>query len=234
MRFAYFAFFENVDGSQFAVSEADVETVAEIVKLTPGLTSANLYTPEITKDMYNKEERSPVFGMQLYFNELTELEEAMAPAGHLQQLAASGVLSSIRGAKATQQAMYVRPFPVDEGRLDIEKNGSPCSYVVHYAGPAQDLNIWLHHYVSHHPQIMRTFPGIRQIEILSRVDWCGFLPWERVNYMQRNRVMFDNPAALQIALQSPARIAMREDFETFPPFEGGNSHFPMETRIIFP
>lgn len=234
MRFAYFAFFENVDGSQLAVSEADVETVAEIVKLTPGLTSANLYTPEITKDMYNKEERSPVFGMQLYFNELTELEEAMAPAGHLQQLAASGVLSSIRGAKATQQAMYVRPFPVDEGRLDIEKNGSPCSYVVHYAGPAQDLNIWLHHYVSHHPQIMRTFPGIRQIEILSRVDWCGFLPWERVNYMQRNRVMFDNPAALQIALQSPARIAMREDFETFPPFEGGNSHFPMETRIIFP
>ncbi len=234
MRFAYFAFFENVDGSQLAVSEADVETVAEIVKLTPGLTSANLYTPEITKDMYNKEERSPVFGMQLYFNELTELEEAMAPAGHLQQLAASGVLSSIRGAKATQQAMYVRPFPVDEGRLDIEKNGSPCSYVVHYAGPAQDLNIWLHHYVSHHPQIMRTFPGIRQIEILSRVDWCGFLPWERVNYMQRNRVMFDNPAALQIALQSTARIAMREDFETFPPFEGGNSHFPMETRIIFP
>lgn len=234
MRFAYFAFFENVDGSQLAVSEADVETVAEIVKLTPGLTSANLYTPEITKDMYNKEERSPVFGMQLYFNELTELEEAMAPAGHLQQLAASGVLSSIRGAKATQQAMYVRPFPVDEGRLDIEKNGSPCSYVVHYAGPAQDLNIWLHHYVSHHPQIMRTFPGIRQIEILSRVDWCGFLPWERVNYMQRNRVMFDNPAALQIALQSPARIAMREDFETFPPFEGGNSHFPMETRVIFP
>lgn len=234
MRFAYFAFFENVDGSQLAVSEADVETVAEIVKLTPGLTSANLYTPEITKDMYNKEERSPVFGMQLYFNELTEIEEAMAPAGHLQQLAASGVLSSIRGAKATQQAMYVRPFPVDEGRLDIEKNGSPCSYVVHYAGPAQDLNIWLHHYVSHHPQIMRTFPGIRQIEILSRVDWCGFLPWERVNYMQRNRVMFDNPAALQIALQSPARIAMREDFETFPPFEGGNSHFPMETRVIFP
>ncbi|WP_105384450.1 hypothetical protein [Neorhizobium alkalisoli] len=234
MRFAYFAFFENVDGSQLAVSKADVETVAEIVKLTPGLTSANLYTPEITKDMYNKEERPPVFGMQLYFNELTELEEAMAPAGHLQQLAASGVLSSIRGAKATQQAMYVRPFPVDEGRLDIEKNGSPCSYVVHYAGPAQDLNIWLHHYVSHHPQVMRTFPGIRQIEILSRVDWCGFLPWERVNYMQRNRVMFDNPAALQIALQSPARIAMREDFETFPPFEGGNSHFPMETRIIFP
>jgi hypothetical protein len=52
--------------------------------------------------------------------------------------------------------------------------------------------------------------------------------------MQRNRVMFDNPVALQTALQSPARVAMREDFKTLPPFEGGNSHFPMATRIIVP
>ncbi|SME99410.1 hypothetical protein SAMN02982989_0563 [Xaviernesmea oryzae] len=234
MRFAYFAFFENTDGSQLAVSEADVETVAEIVRLTPGLTSANFYTPETTDDMFNAKELPPVFGMQLYFNELTELEDAMAPAGHLQQLAASGVLSSIRGARATQQAMYVRPFPVGDGKLDVEKNGNPCSYVVHYTGPAEDLNVWMHHYVSHHPQVMRTFPGIRQIEVLSRIDWCGFLPWERINHMQRNRVMFDSPAALQMALQSPARIAMREDFKTFPPFEGGNSHYPMETRIIRP
>jgi hypothetical protein len=81
---------------------------------------------------------------------------------------------------------------------------------------------------------MRTFPGIRGIEILSRVDWTGFLPWERVNYMQRNRVMFDSQSALTTALQSPARVAMREDFKTFPPFEGGNAHYPMETHLIRP
>jgi len=234
MRFAYFAFFENVDGSKLAVSEADVKTVAEIVKLTPGLTSANLYTPEVTKDMYNRDEQSPVFGMQLHFNELSELEDALAPTGHLQQLAAHGVLSSIRGAKASQQAMYVRHFPVDEPALDIEANGNPCSYLVHYEEPARDLNVWMRHYMTHHPPVMRTFPGIRKIEVLSRIDWCGFLPWERVEHMQRNRVMFDSPAALQIALQSPARVAMREDFKTFPPFEGGNSHFPMETLIVTP
>ncbi|MDO1582720.1 hypothetical protein [Rhizobium oryzicola] len=234
MRFAYLAFFENPEGGQLAVSAADVETVSEIIKLTPGLTGANLYTPETTQDLYNPTEEAPIFGMQLYFDELSALEDAMAPAGHLRQLAASGVLSSIRGAKATQQAMYVRHFPVDDAALDIAANGNPCSYVVHYAGPAQDLNVWMHHYVTHHPQVMRTFPGIRGIEVLSRVDWTGFLPWERVNHMQRNRVMFDSQAALTAALQSPARIAMREDFKTFPPFEGGNSHFPMETHIIRP
>jgi hypothetical protein len=234
MAFAYFAFFENTDGSDLAVSNADVAAVSAILKETPRLISALLYTPETTNDMYNTTEQSPVFGMQLYFDELTDLESAVGPAGHLQRLAAADVLTSIRGAKATQQAMYVRSFPVDNAKLRTGESALPCSYVVHYTGPAEDLNVWLHHYVSHHPQVMRTFPEIRQIEVLSRVDWCGFLPWERVNHMQRNRVMFDSPTALQTALQSPARVAMREDFKTFPPFEGGNSHYPMATRIIDP
>ncbi len=234
MAFAYFAFFENTDSSDLAISETDLAAVTGIIKATPGLTSANIYTPETTNDMYNTTEQSPVFGIQLYFDELIDLESAVGPAGHLQQLVAPGILTSIKGAKATQQAMYVRPFPVDDSRLRTPESALPCSYVVHYTGPAADLNVWLHHYVSHHPQVMRTFPEIRQIEVLSRVDWHGFLPWERVNHMQRNRVMFDSPAALQVALQSPARIAMREDFKTFPPFEGGNSHYPMATRIIVP
>ncbi|MEZ2221639.1 hypothetical protein [Rhizobium sp. RCC_161_2] len=233
MAFAYLAFFESSDDDR-AISEADLATVAAIIKATPALISANLYTPETTKDMYNRTERSPVLGLQLYFEDLTALENAVGPSGHLQQLAAPDVLTSIEGARATQQAMYVRPFPVDDGRLRTGEGELPCSYVVHYPGPAEDLNAWLHHYVSHHPQVMRTFPDIRQIEVLSRVDWCGFLPWERVNHIQRNRVMFDSPAALQTALQSPARIAMREDFKTLPPFDGGNSHFPMATRIIVP
>ncbi|MBB3454487.1 hypothetical protein FHT86_002786 [Rhizobium sp. BK313] len=234
MAFAYLAFFESTEEGDLAITETDLAAVAAIIKATPGLSSANIYTPETTNDMYNKTEQSPVFGMQLYFDELTDLENAVGRAGHLQQLAAPDVLTSIKGAKATQQAMYVRPFPVDDSRLRTSESALPCSYVVHYTGPAEDLNIWLHHYVSNHPQLMRTFPEIRQIEVLSRVDWHGFLPWERVNHMQRNRVMFDSPAALQVALQSPARIAMREDFKTFPPFEGGNSHYPMATRIIVP
>jgi hypothetical protein len=234
MRFAYLAFFENMDDSQLVLSETDIETVADIVAMTPGLTSANLYTPDTAQDLFNPQEDAPVFGLQLHFDELSALEDATAPSGHLHALAAPGVLSSIQGAKATQQAMYVRHFPVDDAALDIARNGNPCSYVVHYPGPAQDLNVWMHHYIAHHPQVMRQFPGIRGIEILSRLDWTGFLPWERANHMQRNRVMFDSGAALTAALKSPARIAMREDFKSFPPFEGGNSHFPMATKIVAP
>jgi hypothetical protein len=79
---------------------------------------------------------------------------------------------------------------------------------------------------------MARFPGIREIEIYTRIDWCGFLPWRRVNHMQRNKVVFDSPSALTAALNSPVRHEMRVDFAKFPPFTGPNTHFPMSTLTI--
>jgi hypothetical protein len=79
---------------------------------------------------------------------------------------------------------------------------------------------------------MRTFPGIRAIEIYSRLDWCSFMPWERVDYMQRNKLMFDHPAALSSAMRSPTMAKMRADYAKFPPFTGGNVHYPLLTREL--
>jgi hypothetical protein len=67
---------------------------------------------------------------------------------------------------------------------------------------------------------------------LTRVDWVSHLPMRKVNHMQRNRVMFDSPEALTAALQSPVRHELRADFHTFPPFEGGNFHYPMWTESV--
>jgi hypothetical protein len=207
MRFAYLAFFHYDCEANLAIAREDVDAVRRVIASTPGLALANIYLPEVATDRFNK-----------------------APTGHLQALAAPGVLSSIAGARPTQQAMYVRPFPVDDA--GTKTSGLPCSYLVHYPGPAEDMNAWLYHYVTHHPQLMRGFPGIRHIEVLSRLDWCGSLPWPRVDHMQRNRVMFDSPAALTHALQSPARLEMRADYQTFPPFSGGSQHFPMSTEAV--
>jgi hypothetical protein len=81
---------------------------------------------------------------------------------------------------------------------------------------------------------MARFPGIRQIEIYTCIDWCGFLPWKRVQHMQRNKVVFDNQAALTAALNSPVRHEMRAAFARFPPFTGPITHFPMATTTIQP
>lgn len=234
VRFAYMIFVDAADASGLTLSEKVAEGISEVIRTTPKMISANIYTPASAEDQFRAPEKSPLLGIQLYFNELADLEEVLRPESNLGQLAKMDVFSGGRRTVVTQQAMYVRHFAVDYPYTGTKIEKKPCSYLVHYPGPAQDQNAWMWHYLKHHPQIMRTFPGIRSIEILTRVDWVSFLPWERANHMQRNRVMFDSQSALTEALHSPARTLMREDFEKFPPYEGGNYHYPMETSIIRP
>ena len=72
---------------------------------------------------------------------------------------------------------------------------------------------------------------MRLVEIYTRIDWVSGLGWAAETAMQRNKLMFDSPAALTAALASPVLQAMRADFDTFPPFEGGNVHYALETRV---
>ncbi len=51
-----------------------------------------------------------------------------------------------------------------------------------------------------------------------------------VAHMQRNKVVFAHAQALSAALLSPVIHEMRADFHRFPPFSGGNVHYPMSTH----
>ena len=172
----------------------------------------------------------PQLAIQLLFGDIADLEAALAPVGHLQALAAPGALPSLAGAAREQQAMLARGFAVpDPGPVEPS-----CTFLVHYPGEAQDTSAWLAHYLEHHTRIMAAFPGIREIEVCSRIDWCGFLPWPRVDYLQRNKVAFDDADALKAALASPVMDEMRADFHALPPFAGGNRHYPMRTLVAGP
>ena len=204
----------------------DVETIAAIVRATPGLTAARLYTPERAHDPYLDDGAPPPLVLQLYLETIEALEAAVGAGGHLQALAA-------RLPRATHQAMVARDFRVPDPTFRTAPGALPCTYLVHYPGPAEDLNAWLSHYIAHHPPIMARFPGIREIEICTRLDWCDALPWRRVDAMQRNKVVFDDAAALTAALSSPVRHEMRADFARFPAYRGGNLHYPMATRVLW-
>ena len=234
MSFAYFLSFENHPGESRSLPSAALPALRKILAAINGLERALIFTPETARDQFNDDGASPPLSLQLYFAELSALEAAVAAGGPLQPLVGAGLLGAVGEAAITQQVFYVRPFPVDDPVVRPGASGLPCSYVVHYPGPAADINEWLTHYIANHPQIMRKFPGIRAIEILSRVDWCGDLPWPRANHIQRNRVMFDSAEALTAALQSPVRLEMRADFAAFPPYEGGNFHYPMATEEVLP
>jgi uncharacterized protein (TIGR02118 family) len=175
---------------------------------------------------------SPALVLQLQFDTIEALEAAVAADGLLHRLAETYGQTLLHGRVVTQQAMLTRRYKVPDPVLRTPAGALPCSYLVQYPGPAADPNAWHAHYNTHHPPLMAKFPGVRAIEIYTRIDWVDGLGWGREDMMQRNKLLFDSPEALSAGLLSPVLQEMRADFHRFPPFEGGNVHYVLETRMV--
>lgn len=211
---------------QFPAAAPDKTWLTDAVVETPALRQGVIYTPSNTRDPYLDDGPPPQLVLQLYFDDIAALEAALASNGHLQELGALNMTD------ARQQAMLIRRFPVPDPVFRTPPGEHPCTYLVTYEGSADDLPAWLAHYIDDHPPIMARFPGVRQVEVYTCIDWCGGLPCPRVTHMQRNKVVFDSPAALTAALNSPVRHEMRAAFHRFPAFTGPITHYPMTTRTV--
>jgi uncharacterized protein (TIGR02118 family) len=232
MTISYFVYFEDLAHPGLRLSDRDRHGILEVLRHTPGLLLGHLFTPATAGGPFINDGPPPRLALQLHFTDLQDLEAVISPQGHLQHLAALDAWPSLAGTTASQQAMATRPFPVREPKPQTQPDELCCSYLVHYPGHAEDFNAWLRHYLDHHPQLMSLFPGIRAIEIFTRLDWVDSMPWHRVHHMQRNKLVFDSSEALTAALESPAIHEMRADYHRFPPFVGGNIHYPMYTYTI--
>ena len=213
---------------------AETAKLDRLLRAVPTLHKALVHTPSTTSDPYVKDAPSPSLVLQLYFASLPDLEASVSRSGSLRALTSRDEFSSLAEAEATQQAMLVRPFAVPDPEPRAAPGEPYCTYLVSYEGEAEDLNAWHTHYLENHTRHMVRFPGIRELEVYTRLDWVSALAWPRVRFMQRNKVAFDSPAALQAALNSPVRHEMRADFQAFPPFTGPNRHFAMATRLVTP
>jgi uncharacterized protein (TIGR02118 family) len=210
--------------------------LAAFIGTIPLLDRAILHVPAEADDPYLGKEGAPPLSIQLYFDEIGALEAQMSKGGALQALADPARFAQLTALSMTQQVMLVRasalaPSDVAQARAQL----AACSYLVSYMGSAPDMNAWLGHYLDHHVPLMGRFPGIRAVEVYTRVDWRSGLACPRVDAMQRNKVVFDSPDALDAALQSPIRHEMRRDFKTFPAFEGPSPHHPvLSTTVLGP
>jgi len=216
------------------IAAAELARLMTLVRATPRLTKALLHTPANTSDPYVKDGPAPSLVLQLYFDELPELEAALSRTGHLGALASHDEFPALARAEIAHQAMLVRPFAVPEPAFATAPGEPYCTYLVSYEGEAEDLNAWHAHYLENHTRHMAMFPQIRELEIYTRLDWVSRNSWKRLNFMQRNKVAFDSADALQQALHSPVRHEMRADFRAFPPFSGPNHHYAMATRVVEP
>ena len=213
-------------------SEADLARAIEIVRSVPDLRRGLVFTPDQAPDPFVEYPPPPQLAFQLYFGAIGPLEAAAGPKGALQALARPGALPSVEKSGASQQAMLVRAYPVPDPAFRTPKGRLPCSDVIHYPGKAEDLNAWLGFYFASHVPLMQRLPGLRELELYTRIDWVSALPWPKAEHMQRNKVVFDDADAAAAAFQSPIRAEMRADFLRFPSFTEGNRHNPMATREI--
>lgn len=216
------------DPAPVTVPAAELASLRAALARVPGLGAAMIHTPAAARDTYVDDGMPPPLGLQLHFDRLEELELAAVGDGVLARL--PGLLPSLVGIPAEAQAFWCRTWPVAQPATGARH----CSYVVHYPGPAADPDAWLAYYLAGHPPLFQRLPGIRRIEILTPVDWVCGLALRKARHMQRNRVVFDSPEALATALASPVRHELRADFHRFPPFEGGNFHYPMWTETLTP
>ena len=203
-----------------------------LLRSVPKLENVLVHSPAVASDPYVKDGAPPTLVLQLYFSKLPELEAAVSRTGHLGALASPAQFPALAKAEIVQQAMVVRSFAVPEPTFRTPRGEPHCTYLVSYEGDAEDLNAWHAHYLEQHTVHMASLPEIRELEVYTRLDWVSLQPWRRANFMQRNKVVFDDAAALDRALHSPVRHAMRADFKAFPKFSGPNRHYAMTTRVL--
>jgi hypothetical protein len=213
-------------------SAGETAKLERLLRAAPKLEKALVHSPASASDPYVKDGAPPALVLQLYFAELPALEAAVSRNGTLGALASHAEFPLLADAEIVQQAMLVRSFAVPDPAFKTPPGVPHCTYLVSYEGEAEDLNAWHAHYLESHIPHMATFPDIRELEVYTRLDWVSLQPWRRVNFMQRNKVVFDSAAALDRALQSPVRHAMRADFNAFPKFSGPNRHYAMATRAL--
>jgi hypothetical protein len=229
MDIAFFLSFRHPARPNPVLSESEWSRLAVLATELPGLRKALAFTPAATDDPYLDDGPPPALTLQFYFPDIAALEAALADGGGLHEILSPDAFPSLARAAATQQAMLARSFPVADAQTQPSRC---CTYLVSYEGEAEDAPAWLGHYIANHTPLMVRLPGLRELELYTRLDWCGTLSARRVAHLQRNKVVFDDEAALRAALNSPARHEMRTGFHKFPPYAGPVTHYPMTTRVL--
>lgn len=198
--------------------------------LLPAARAIDLYEPAgKVYDPYLDDGAGPLAMIQTDFGSIEAAERALADPGFIQTFEDQDGCPV--DTDATHDLMERRIFRVP-GNPEWRTHAAPISYVVRYHRPAEDEEEFIAHYLVHHPPMLAEFPNIRNVFCYVPVTWQDPTGIPEADYMLGNEVAFDSLAHLDGALNSPIRDRLREDYNSFPPFSGKNTHYPMKrTRL---
>lgn len=194
----------------------------------PGLSAVDIYRPVRggTHDPFNDDGPGPLMIAMLQFAEKADLEAALTHPRFDDSLT-----SRPSGITSTGTPLQRRFFAVGES-ADPAPLRAPFSYVVRYHHPADDVALFVSHYLADHPPILAKLPEIRSVLCYLPLDIGAANPLPAADYMLGNEVAFDSPEAFNAAMASPVRLELRTHFKSFPRFAGRNTHYPMMRRQL--
>jgi hypothetical protein len=201
------------------------------LKRLPNVRAIELSNPEASSDPYLDDGPGPLLMLQLDFASLDDAQSALNSEIFAQ---AVGDLSAAP-AKVTGVAdlMEVEFFPVAGQDAPMPRT-APVSYVVRYHRPAEDEAAFVANYRRAHPPILGKFANVRNVICYYPVAWHDETEIPSADYMLGNEVVFDTVEDLNASLASDIRHELREDFKTFPPFTGRNTHYAMTRKRVGP
>ena len=107
------------------------------------------------------------------------------------------------------------------------------SYFVSYRGDSPDPEAVLRHYAERHSPLLAQFPGICSLDMHTAIEWRDPFKVNPAGLLLLAQMRFDSIEALNVALASAARARAREDFSSFPAFDGVVTHQAMLSHRMF-
>jgi hypothetical protein len=235
MTIAYFLTYEGPAGNGEAFRKWYAGQPLSTIKSLPGLRAIDWFEPNSegsSSDPYLDDGDGPVLIVQADFDSVAEAEAAASDNG-FESLCKKMEGCPASGIQLHHEMLEVEFYPV-EGETEASPRTASLSYVVRYERPVEDEAAFISNYTKMHPPLLGRFENIRNVICYTPVDWNDPMAIKKSDYMLGNEVVFDSLNALNASLKSDLRHELREDFKTFPPFTGRNTHFAMNRTRRFP
>lgn len=188
----------------------------------PGIIHADLYSPVAggAADPFVETAAGPLTIAIVHFRTMDDLRMAARSAAFEQCLERAP-----DGLALTVTPMSGKAYAID--KLQAEVRQTAYRYVVRYHGPSEEAATFADRYERTHPPLLAMLPRIRAIECYRPLAAPRPPRCETADYLLGNEVEFDSAEDLNAAMASPARIALRTDFDALPRVFRANTHFAM-------
>ncbi len=221
MTIAYFLTIKNSEADGPALRRRfEADAVPGLLERTE-IDCVSLFAPEQSDDPYADDGAPPDMVVQISVADMESLEKLFSDAEIRRHFEAPG------GATASCEVFESLSYAID-GITEPGFRSAPVSFNVRYYGPVADARHFVDHYLEHHPRILAELPGIRNVFCYLPTAWSNPTGVPDSGCILGNEVVFESVQALNDALASDVRHALREDYLSFPVRPGPNTHFAMQ------